>query len=105
MCVIVPDLKLEHAEVLPKKKLEVLQYNNFFILKYQDAASQWSKKRKSIITCLWTSSYTFTNKVCCTVQMILNYMPNEMTIDVHTGKVHQIVRVGDNVDLMCSFIH
>ena len=37
--------------------------------------------------------------------MILNYMPNEMTIDVHTGKVHQIVRVGDNVDLMCSFIH
>ena len=44
MCVIVPDPKLEHAEVLPKKKLEVLQYNNFFILKYQDAASQWSKK-------------------------------------------------------------
>ena len=45
MCVIGPDPKLENAEVLPKKKLEVLQYNNFFILKYQDAASQLSKKK------------------------------------------------------------
>ena len=104
MCVIVPDPKLEHAEVLPKKKLEVLQYNNFFILKYQDAASQWSKKEIQLLH-VFGHHRTHLQIVCCTVQMILNYMPNEMTIDVHTGKVHQIVRVGDNVDLMCSFIH